>query len=269
MFNLLVAVEHSLEASFALRMACFIDKKIHIQPIYVIDPPSRDLTLGTGWARKSWERETRRQAEVFLEDLLLAERTQCADIRDPVIMAGDPIQEITGHFWQGGYDILVVGSPFREIGSLALGRQMHHAAKKARRELPLLVVRHLKNIRHVVALTDGSALAENALGLLTRLGSYLSFTVTLVGLPPSAAPSTESQSLNLERGQAILKEKGIDAAGFPLAGLSGGELTRRLKAADLVVSPFPTENHHSHLYGLSDHEIQALLFYLGVPATAT
>jgi hypothetical protein len=263
MLNLLVAVEHSLEASFALRTACFFGMKINIRPIYVIDPPGRDITLGAGWAWKSWERETRQQAKAYIEDLLMAERSHCANIEDAVIMMGDPIQEMTGHYWQGNYDMLVVGAPFREIEPLALSRRMQQAARKARRDLPLLVVRHLKNIQHVVALTDGSAPAERALGLLIRLSSFLSFTVTLVGLAPDNASSKEAQSLNLERGQAILKEKGIDAAGFTVAGLSGGELTQKLKAADLLVSPFLRDDHHHHLYGLSDQEIQAVLFYIG------
>jgi len=263
MLNLLVAVEHSLEASFALRTACFLGMKIHIRPIYIIDPPGRDISLGAGWAWKSWERETRQQAKAYIEDLLLAERNQCANIDDAVIVMGDPIKEMTGHFWQGNYDMLVVGAPFREIGPLALSRRMRQAAKKARQDLPLLVVRHLKNIQHVVALTDGSAPAENALGLLIRLSSLLSFTVTLASLAQNNASLRQSQTLNLERGQAILKEKGIDAAGFTVASLSAAELIHKLKEADLVVSPFPKDDHHTHLYGLSDQEIQAVLFYIG------
>ncbi len=263
MLNLLVAVEHSLEASFALRTACFFGMKIDIQPIYVIGPPGRDITLGAGWAWKSWERETRQQAKAYIEDLLLAERNQCANIEDPVILTGDPIQEMTGYFWQGSYDMLVVGAPFRKFEPLALSRRMRQTAKKAHRDLPLLVVRHLKKIQHVVALTDGGAPAENALGLLSRLSSFSSFSITLVSLARNNSPPNELQTLNLERGQAILKEKGIDAAGFTADSLPTGELTNKLKAADLVVSPFPTDDHHPHLHGLSDQDIQAVLFYIG------
>ena len=263
MLNLLVAVDHSLEASFALRTACFLGMKIHIRPIYVIDPPGRDITLGAGWAWKSWEQETRQQARAYIEDLLLAERNQCANIEEAMVVIGDPIKEVTGHFWQGDYDMLVVGAPFREIAPLALSRRMRHAAKKARRDLPLMVVRHLKNIQHVVALTDGSAPAENALGLLIRLSTFMSFTVDLVSLAQDSAASGESPALNLERGQAILNEKGIDAAGFTVPNLSTAELLRKLKEADLVVSPFPKTDHHTHLYGLSEQEIQAVLFYIG------
>ena len=49
MLELLVAVDRSLEASFALRTAClFGTDSIRIQPIYVFDPPGRDLAFGAG-----------------------------------------------------------------------------------------------------------------------------------------------------------------------------------------------------------------------------
>ena len=84
-----------------------------------------------------------------------------------------------------------------------------------------------------------------------------------MSLARNSSPPNDLQTLNLERGQAILKEKGIDAAGLTADSLPTGELTNKLKAADLVVSPFPTDDHHSHLHGLSDQEIQAVLFYIG------
>lgn len=48
MMNLLVAVDRSLEASFALRTACLFGLQIRIRPIYVLDPPGRNNTFGAG-----------------------------------------------------------------------------------------------------------------------------------------------------------------------------------------------------------------------------
>ena len=53
MLNLLVAIDRSLEASFALRTACLFGTDLNIQPIYVFEPPGRNLAFGAGWARKS------------------------------------------------------------------------------------------------------------------------------------------------------------------------------------------------------------------------
>ena len=263
MLNLLVAVEHSLESSFALRTVCLLGLQIRIQPIYVYDPPARDLSLGAGWAWKSWERETRQMAKSTIDDLVLAERNQCTNIEDPIIVMGDAVHELTGHFWRNRFDLLVVGAPFREWGPLALSRRFCQAAKKARQDVPLLVVRHLKNIRHVVAMTDGSLLAEKALALLARLNPFLSCQTTLVGLPRSSQSSEKIETANLENALAGLKEKGIDAAGRTASSLSTGELQRQLKAADLVVCPFICGDHHIQYRGVLDHDVQAALFYLG------
>jgi len=263
MLNLLVAVERSLEASFALRTACLLGEQIRIRPIYVFDPPGRDISFGAGWAWKSWERDIRGQAKSVIDDLLLAERSQCANIEEPVILMGDPVQEMAGYFWKGGFDLLVAGAPYREWGPLALSRRFWQAAKKAHRELPLMVVRHLKSIHRVVGLTDGGGPAESALGLLVRLSPFLSPEITLVGLPRGSGPAAETEALNLERGLAILKERGIDAAGRKASEMPPGGLPELLKTSDMVVSPFLKDDTHSHLHGVSEHDLQAALFFIG------
>ena len=263
MLKLLVAVERSLEASFALRTACFLGEQIHIRPIYVFDPPGRDISLGAGWAWKSWEREIRQQAKSVIDVLLLAERSQCANIEEPVVLRGDPVQEMASYFWKGGFDLLVAGAPFREWGLLALSRRFWQTAKKAHRELPLMVVRHLKSIQRVVGLTDGGRPAESALGMLVRLNPFLSPEITLVGLPRGSGPVAETEALNLERGLAILKEKGIDAEGRKASEMPSGGLTELLRASDLVVSPFLKDDYHTHLHGVSEHDVPAALFFIG------
>ena len=128
MLNLLVTIDRSLEASFALRTACLFGADVNIQPIYVFEPPSRDMAFGAGWARKSWERETSRQAEENIGELVQAERSQCPSIHDPVVLTGDSIQEPAEYFWSGDFDLLVVGAPFRGMGPMALCRRFGHIA---------------------------------------------------------------------------------------------------------------------------------------------
>ena len=263
MLNLLVAVDRSLEASFALRTACFLGRQITVRPIYVFDPPGRDMSLGAGWAWKSWERDIRQQAQAYIADLVQAERNQCANIEDPVIVMGDPVQEMAAHFRQGHFDTLVVGVPFKEWDLVAISRRFWQTAKKARQVLPVLLVRHLKNISTVVALTDGGVAAESALGVLTRLNAFLGGDITVVGLPRQEGPPAETESLNLNRGLAILNEKGIAATGLTGASLAPGELAAKLRAADLVVSGYDKEHHHNHFHDVPGHDLQAALFHIG------
>jgi len=262
MLNLLVTIDRSLEASFALRTACLFGTAVNIQPIYVFEPPGRDIAFGAGWARKSWERETSRQAEENIGELVQAERSQCPSIHDPVVLTGDPIQEPAEYFWSGNFDLLVVGAPFRGLGPLALCRRFGHAAHKEHRDLPLMVVRHLKNMEKIVALTDGSDLAENTLGLLLKINSFISGKITLVGMTGAESKAASSDALNLERGLAILNEKGIQAAAHSASELGAERLTVMLKEADLLVNPLHRQEPLHLTSDLHEDDIQAVLLYL-------
>jgi nucleotide-binding universal stress UspA family protein len=262
MLNLLVTIDHSLEASFALRTACLFGTDLNIQPIHVFDRPGRDLALGAGWARKSWERETSRQAEETIEDLVLAERSQCPYIHDPWVLTGDPIQEPADRFWSGQFDLLVVGAPFRGLGPLALYRRFKHVAHKAGRSLPLMVVRHLKAIEKIVALTDGSELAENALGLLLKINTFISGRITLVGITDVESNAPSAEALNLERGLAIMNEKGIQTEGYRASDLGPERLSHLLKEAELLVNAVHPKDPHHLLFGLHEEEIQSVLLYV-------
>jgi hypothetical protein len=262
MLNLLVTIDRSLEASFALRTACLFGTAVNIQPIYVFDPPGRDIAFGAGWARKSWERETSRQAVENIGDLVQAERSQCPSIHDPVVLTGDPIQEPAEYFWSGEFDLLVVGAPFRGLGPLDLCRRFGHTAHKEHRDLPLMVVRHLKNMDKIVALTDGSDLAENTLGLLLKINSFISGKITLVGMAGVGSKDPSSDTLNLERGLAILNEKGIQAAAHSASELGAERLTAMMKEADLLVNPVHRQDPLHLTHELQEDDIQAVLLYL-------
>lgn len=261
MINLLVAIDRSLEASFALRTACLFGTDLNIQPIYIFDRPGRDIAFGAGWARKSWERETSRRAEETIEDLVSAEKIQCPYIHDPVVLTGDPIQEPAGYFWSGKFDLLVVGAPFRGLGPLTLHKRFSHLARKEGRPLPLMVVRHLKAIKKIIALTDGSEPAESALALLLKINTFISGKITLVGMDRVESKDA-SESLILERGLAILNEKGIQATHHTASELGDERLTAMLKSADLLVNPVHPKDPHHFLHKLHEDEIQAVLFYL-------
>jgi hypothetical protein len=262
MLNLLVTIDRSLEASFALRTACLFGTDVNIQPIYVFEPPGRDAAYGAGWARKSWERETSRQAEENIVDLVQAERSQCPSIQDPVVLHGDFIQEPAEYFWSGNFDLLVVGAPFRGLGPQALCRRFGHMAHKEHRDLPLMVVRHLKNMEKIVALTDGSDLAENTLGLLLKIHSFISGRITLVGTSGVGSKDPSSDKLNLERGLAILNEKGIEVAGHSVSELGDQRLRTMMKEADLLVNPVHQHDPLHFTHELQEDDIQAVLLYL-------
>ena len=140
MLKLLVAIDRSLEASIALRMACFFGLQMYIQPIYVSEPPGRNMSFGAGWAWKSWERETSQQAEESIEDLVITERNQCPNIENPVVLLGEPFQKIVNHFFENDYDLLVTGAPFRGLEPGAICNKYGTYSKKSKKEMAIMIV---------------------------------------------------------------------------------------------------------------------------------
>ncbi|MDR3630427.1 MAG: universal stress protein [Desulfocapsaceae bacterium] len=261
MLKLLVAVDRSLEASIALRTACFLGSQVRIQPIYVVDPPGRDMTFGAGWAWKSWERETSQQAEENIEDLVISERSQCPNIDNPIILTGEPFQKISSYSWENDFDLVVTGAPFRGLEPKALLNRFAAVARKAEKSIPLLVMRHLKDMQRIVAFTDGGASAEKALGILIRLVPPLSADIVLIALAQGSRPSPNTETLNLERGLAIFREKGIEVSGRTLSNLDPGKLQIELQGADLVVGPM--EDSRTQVQDLLQNDIRAALFCIG------
>ena len=263
MLNLLVAVDTSREASVALRTACSLSPEVSIQPIYVYGPPGRDIELGAGWARHSWEKETSHLAKADIENLVLAERDQCPDINDPVILKGDSITKIADYFRQNHFDLLVLGAPFRSLETAGLGRCFRNTAPKNNKGLPLLIVRRLRNIRKIVALTDGGDSAERALGLLLRFIPFLTVKIVLVGLARAGDGSHKVQVFNIERGRAILKEKDVEAQSHTLSELGVKGIKKKLEDTDLLVCPVLPHNGYNCLKELEINKLRAVLFYIG------
>lgn len=262
MINLLVTIDHSLEASFALRMACLFGMEVAIQPIYVADRPGRDISFGAGWARKSWERESSRMAEVNVEDLVVAERIQCANIGDPVVMTGNPLPEMVTYFWKEKFDLLIVGAPFRGMGVYDLCKRFGQITHKERKNLPLMIVRKLKAIENIAVLSDGSRLAENTLGFLLKLFSFKSEKINLIGIADPTAGNTSIEALHVERGLAILNEKGVEAATYRASELGDEHLLKILKQADLLVNPGQQKDPYHLLNDVKEDDIPAVLLQL-------
>lgn len=261
MRNLLVAIDHSLEASIALRIACRFGSAVTIRPIYVSPTPGHDLAIGAGWARKTWEKENIQKARKNVRDLLVPQGQRCPHLEDPVVASGEPIKTIAGHFKQNTYDMLITGAPFRGLESLVLAHRFKEAIRKASKDLPLLVVQHLNTIKKTLALTDGGDEAEKALGFLNRISPLLSEKITLIGLAGKEEPSPNAETLNLERGLAILKEKDIDARGFTGKTLGIQGIENQIKQADLLVFPISSDTC-LNCFKMFGKDLDSVLFYM-------
>jgi hypothetical protein len=262
MLSSLVAVDRNLESSFALRVACRLGGRV--RPIHVVENPAREMSFGIGWARKSWEQDAVQQAGLVLDDLIEAERYQCPAIEEPLVVAGDPVQQIATALKNQGLDLLVLGVPFRGMQAHGLSKRFSQYAEKAHLEIPALLVRGLGSMKKVSALTDGGRWAEDALGLLARAEPAGGREITLIGISPGEHPDPAAEDRQLNRGAAILEEKGIRPAVAKASELGQEALLNQLRGSDLVVCPLlPEDRRHHHLTEYCESTCRALLIFLG------
>ena len=262
MLSSLVAVDRNLESSFALRAACWLGGRV--RPIHVVESPAREMSFGIGWARKSWEQDAVQQARLVVDELIEAERYQCPAIEEPLVIAGDPVQQIATALKDQGLDLLVLGVPFRGLQAHGLAKRFSQYAEKAQLEIPALLVRGLGPMKKVSALTDGSKWAEDALGLLARSEPAAGREINLIAISPGEHPDLAAEARELTRGAAILEEKGIRPAAAKASELGEEALLDQLRRSDLVVCPLlPEDRRHHHLTEYCESTCRALLIFLG------
>jgi hypothetical protein len=261
MQNLLVMVDRTLEANNALETACYLEPHVRIQPIHVSPPQEHNIAMGAGWARISWGKETMKKARRDLQDLLLSKGHQCPHINDPIVVSGDSVKTVMNRFQEGDYDMIITGAPFRGLDALGLAHRFRDAMKKPAKDLPLLIVSHLGTVHKTLALTDGQDPSARALGLLNRIGPLLSEGITLIGIAGKHVTRHVPESLILEQGLAILKEKDIDAAGHTAESLGDDGIREQISQADLLVCPLTSEAC-TDVYVRFGQEVKAVLFFI-------
>ena len=96
MIKTIVSIEVDLAASRAIRFACqlgnFIPMEIH--PVYIKEAPPRNLTIGSGWARRHWESELVQEGKQEISELITSEIEYCPVLRSPRVVYGDRDSEI-------------------------------------------------------------------------------------------------------------------------------------------------------------------------------
>jgi hypothetical protein len=113
MIKTLVSIDPDLASSIALRYACQLAAvtDLDIQTLHVHGPSSTGLAMGSGWARRTWEKEMIAEGKKEISTLLVAESSCLRALREPLVKPGDHDTEILKELEQGQYDLYVEGSP--------------------------------------------------------------------------------------------------------------------------------------------------------------
>ncbi len=232
MIKTLVAIEVDLASSLAIRYACqlggLIEMELH--PVYVKAPPPEVPATGSGWVRRTWEREIVAMGRQEIQEMLAGEMNSCPQLQEPLVIYGDREYELLKIMEQEPFDLYVEGAPYPFI-PVNIHRRFH-AKFYQRVAAPLIWLRLLRKISQVlVACFDAPgtrAMIQNLQKIWAGCPTPLHFC-----LAPEAG---EAVSQEVRRGQ-----EGLQAAGcqtllledFPM--VVGGPAPEALKDYGLVV----------------------------------
>jgi hypothetical protein len=216
MIKTLVAIEVDLASSMAIRYACqlgnLIDLDLH--PVYVKSPPPEVPVTGTGWVRRTWERELVAAGREEIQEMLASEMESCPTMQEPKVIYGDRDYELRKLMEQEPYSLYVEGAPYPFTPANI--QQRLHAKFYQRLATPLIWLRVLKKINQVLVVCRDQAGARALLPVIKKMWAGCGVPVHL-GVPPQEGYGGPRDALRREAvsvveemaaagGQAMVKE---------------------------------------------------------------
>jgi nucleotide-binding universal stress UspA family protein len=155
---------------------------------------------------------------------------------DIEIMHGNPAKGILREARRGSYDLIVVGSHgksrFLEFLIGGVSFQILHYAKR-----PVLVVKRLKEMKTLLACTDGSKHAQDAMKFTAEIAKAADSKVTVLYVAREGCRGLPESEKIVEGSREVLEEAGIKAETKIREGPAAEEILReaRRKDYDLIV----------------------------------
>lgn len=214
MIKALVSIEIDLAASRAIRFACQLGYFIQmdIQPVYVKESPPRQLSIGSGWARRHWEEEIIAAGQKEITEMLSSEIDFCPALRPAQVIFGDRDAEILRLIKAEPFDLYVEGAHFPWTGALLHQKLQSGLFQGA--NTPIVLAPVLRKIYELLVLCPEPQGSSALTPALARLWSGCSVPISL------AVPAGMEAVLQSEVGKAkaTLEENGCRVSvqeGFP------------------------------------------------------
>lgn len=198
MTKALVSIDADLPSSIALRYTCQLAKikPIEIQTVHVHEPDAAGpggFSMGTGWARRTYEKELVDQSKKGISQLLVAESGFCPVLNEPIITSGDREKEILIELQKGDYDLFVEGAPF-QLSSKELNRHLRsHLYQHLK--VPALLVQNLYPINRVLMVMESERESSFLYGELEKVFGGQEMELELVFISNHILPAPQETSL--------------------------------------------------------------------------
>ncbi len=178
-----------------------------------------------------YEVEVMKEKQQCIQQIKNARKEHGLKSIDIKIMHGNPARGILREARKGNYDLIIVGSHgkprFLEflIGGVAF--QITHHAKR-----PVLIVKKLREIRTILACTDGSKYAQDALKYTAEISKTTMSKVTILHVTREGCAQLPRTKEIVKQGQNILNKKGIKAEMKIREGPPAEEILREAREKD-------------------------------------
>lgn len=232
MLRFLVAIDHTVESTFALRAACALARKKggYLEAVHVLDPSSKTLDYGTGWAVHTYKRELLKDAYSDMEGVIASEGQTCESKPDLKVVFGNVVKEITREVAKGAFDLLFMGS----VHPLEGPHQGILLKLLQKVRCPVIIVKHYRPLQKVLVYAGESEDFERAVSKAEFLLKGLSpLQVDLVGFQ-EPGHETRMQDL-LGKNREKLLSSSLDTTTRMLLGNPLQEMPEFSRHYDLVV----------------------------------
>ncbi len=196
MIKTLVSIDADLASSIALRYTCQLAKttEVDIQTIHIQEASATGLAMGSGWARRTWEKEMVEEGKKEISSLLVAESSFCPVLKEPLVLAGDHDKEILKELERGQYDLYVEGGSALFTPKTLAKRVESRIYQQA--SCPVLLVPNLLPLSDVLCIIRDDAGCRRVFSSLQRLfpTTGLQVDISLSSLRPQDAASFQEDT---------------------------------------------------------------------------
>jgi hypothetical protein len=216
MIKTLVAIEVDLASSMAIRYACQLGNMTHMElhPVYVKAPPPEEPTVGTGWVRRTWEREMVAAGKEEIQELLASEADVCPMLQEPRVIYGDRDYELLKIAEHEPFDLYVEGAPY-PFTPANIHRRLHTKFYQ-RLAAPLIWLRVLKKLSQALLVCPDPAGTRAVVAAFTKIWEGCPTPVQLVAAGPS-----EALAQAVAQGRDTLAAAGCSASVLEAAAAPG------------------------------------------------
>lgn len=214
MIKALVSIELDLAASRAIRFACQLGYFIQmdIQPVYVKESPPRELSIGSGWARRHWEEEIVAAGQKEITEMLYSEIDFCPVLRPAQVIFGDRDAELLQILKREHFDLYLEGAHFSWTSALL--HQKLQSALFQGAQIPIVLAPVLRKIYQILVLCPDPEALSALTPVLARLWRGCSVPIFLT-VPAGLESALQSE---VAKAKATLEENGCRVSvqeGFP------------------------------------------------------